>query len=250
MIFHVLESGSKGNCTVVQSDEQFLIIDCGGTKTYLKECFSDLGIDYRKAEALLVTHDHSDHIKQIKMFDMLNIYAPSEILGTSNETVIRPLEVFNIGKFTVMPIPLSHDSPHTVGYIIYDGSETLVSVTDTGYISHNNEKLIAGADYYIFESNHDVTMLMNSQRPDYLKDRILSNNGHLCNEDSAAVLSHIIRENTREIVLAHISEECNTPSLAYNTLIDTLNRRGVDYSNCRINVARQYAPYTGGNKHD
>ena len=248
MKFHILESGSKGNCTVVQSGESFLIIDCGGTKKYLEKCFSDVGIDYHRAEALLVTHEHSDHIKQIKMFTDLKIYVPDVIEGICEEAILKPLEIMKIGPFTVLPIPLSHDCSHTLGYIIHDGKETIVSVTDTGYVSHSNEELIRGADYYIFESNHDTDMLMNSTRPVYLKDRILSNNGHLCNEDSALVLSRIISDNTKEIVLAHISEECNTPALAYNTLISTLKRHNIDYSNCRISVARQFSRYSGGSE--
>lgn len=246
MRFHVLESGSKGNCTVVESAGSSLIIDCGGTRKYLEKCFSEIGVDRHQAEALLVTHEHSDHIRQIKMFSDLKLLVPEPILNIENETVIKALELVKVGPFTILPLPLSHDCSHTLGFIIHDGKETLVSVTDTGYLSHANEELIRGADYYIFESNHDTDMLMNSNRPGYLKDRILSNNGHLCNDDSAIILSRVIGSNTREIILAHISEECNTPALAYNTLIDTLDRNRIDYSHCRISVARQYAIYSGG----
>lgn len=246
MKFHVLCSGSKGNCTVVESRDKFLIIDCGATKKYLLSCFRVLGLDYRKASALLITHDHSDHTRQLEAFSFLPVYSPCELEMEQKPTIISPLQIFNIDHFRIMALPLSHDSYNTVGYIIFDGEETLVLMTDTGYVSHSNEELIRNADYYIFESNYDMEMLMASRRPMSVKMRINSDSGHLSNQASAAVLSRIIGTNTREIVLAHISQECNTPLLARSSLLMTLEGCGTDMSKLRIHAAQQFEMYSGG----
>lgn len=247
MKYYVLASGSKGNCSVVESEGQFLIIDCGATKKYLKEAFQKIGIDYNEALALLITHEHSDHIKQVEMFSHLPIYAPCEIRSLPDEIFVEPYTPFVIGPFHITPIALSHDTDDTVGYIITDGIETLVQVTDTGYVSHQNEEMIRNADYYIFESNYDLMMLMRSARPAYLKSRINSDYGHLSNSQSSKVIANIIGPRTKEIVLAHISQECNTRQLAYDTLMDLLNDYGIDHSRYKIHAAGQFEIYAGGN---
>ncbi|MBE6103666.1 MAG: MBL fold metallo-hydrolase [Erysipelotrichaceae bacterium] len=246
MEYFVLASGSKGNCTVVRSGNEFIVIDCGTSKRYLKNSFEKIGLNYLEAEALLVTHEHSDHIKQVEMFDPIPVYSPCEIRSIRDERPVEPLEEFEVGCFHILPIPLSHDTRDTVGYIISDGKETLVSVTDTGYVSHNNKELIKNADYYIFESNYDTVMLMSSARPPYLKSRIISDSGHLSNEQSAEILADVIGPRTREIVLAHISQECNTRDIAYQNLIDTFESYNIDPRSYRIHAAGQYEIYQGG----
>ncbi|MBQ4252602.1 MAG: MBL fold metallo-hydrolase [Erysipelotrichaceae bacterium] len=246
MKFHVLASGSKGNCAVITSGESTLIIDCGSTQRYLKQRFREIGLDWLQADALLITHEHVDHIRQLAMFTQLHIYAPCLLPG-EDVRVVEPYEPFKIGCFTILPIPLSHDCDDTVGYIIHDGRETLAYVTDTGYLSHSNEELIRDADYYIFESNYDLVMLMTSSRPAYLKARINSDYGHMENGDSAAVLADVIGPRTREIVLAHLSQECNKPELALRSLTNKLTERGVDFSGIRIHAAEQFGLYSGGN---
>ena len=247
MEFYLIASGSKGNCTVIKSGNEFLIIDCGTTKRYLKNSFEKLGLDYLKAAALLITHEHSDHIKQVDMFKTIPVYAPCEIMSVPDEHHVEPLEDFEIGTFKITPIPLSHDTRDTVGYIITDGEETIVSVTDTGYLSHNNKELIKNADYYILESNYDTVMLMSSDRPQYLKSRIVSDYGHLSNEQSAEIVADVIGPKTREIILAHISQECNTRDIAYQNLIDTLESYNIEPRRYKIYAAGQYEIYKGGN---
>ncbi len=239
MHFTILASGSKGNCTLIDSKNTRIILDCGSSKRYLTTCFEQLNFDYSKADGLLITHNHSDHISQLKMFKNLNIYSP---VTFENVEVcpIKPLEVFKVKDLTILPIPLSHDCELTVGYIIYDGSETLVYLTDSGYVSQNNIELIKHADYYIIESNHDPQMLMQTNRPLPTKKRILSDNGHLSNEDSALVMSRCIGECTKEIILAHISEQANTYQLAYDTMLDVLRKKNIDTGKLFIKAVKQF----------
>ena len=245
MKYYVLESGSKGNCTVIKGRETLLVIDCGGTKKYIKDRFRELGLDYSKADALLITHEHSDHIKQLKMFSGVDIFSPCELYDCEIHKV-TPYQEFMVGEFRILPVALSHDVKNVVGYIIDDGYEKLVSVTDTGYVSHLNEDRIRNADYYIFESNYDTGMLMSSDRPVQLKVRIVSDCGHMGNEDSARVLSRVIGERTREITLAHLSQECNKEEIALSVLKRTLEENGIDLNRFRITAARQFEMTEGG----
>ncbi len=245
MKYYVLESGSKGNCTVIKGTNTVLVIDCGGTKRYLQKRLNETDTELGSVNALLITHEHSDHIKQLKMFSDVDIFSPCKVPDVEYNR-ITPYQSFTVGEFTIMPIALSHDVRDVVGYVINDGRETLVSVTDTGYVSHANEEYIKNADYYIFESNYDPQMLMSSDRPTYLKVRIISDSGHLGNEDSARVLARVIGERTREIVLAHLSEECNTEEKALSTLKRVFAEHEIDCSRYRITAARQREMCEGG----
>lgn len=239
MHFTILASGSKGNCTVIDSKDTRIILDCGSTKNYLSDCFKKMDFDYHHADGLLITHAHKDHISQIKMFTDIEIYSPIAFVGIKSR-IIKPLEIFKIKDLTILPIPLSHDCEKTVGYIIFDGQETLVYMTDTGYVSNRNAELIKHADYYVIESNHDPQMLMQTKRPMMIKKRILSDNGHLSNEDSALLMSRCINGNTKEIILAHISQEANDLSLAYNTMLNTLKDKGVYSQDIFIKTMEQF----------
>lgn len=218
------------------------MIDCGGTKGHLMRSFEELEVNPKELDALLITHDHIDHVQQIKHFTHLPTYSPVE-LKTNHQTLIVEGVPFMINECTITPIGLSHDSGVTVGYIIDDGEERLVYITDTGYIKESILPDISNAEYYIMESNHDPMMLMKLKRPHYLKARILSDNGHLCNQDSAIVLAKIIGDNTKEILLAHISEEANTIGLALTTVseyVKTHTRLPI------IRAAKQYEIVMGG----
>lgn len=239
MHFINLASGSKGNCTIITSKNTKIIIDCGTTKKYLVDCFENLDFDYQNVDGLLITHTHGDHVSQLKMFSNCEIYSPVA-LANFNYHLVKPLEIFRVKDLTILPIPLSHDCDHTVGYILFDGQETLVYLTDSGYVSNSNLKLIHGADYYIIESNHDVDMLMATSRPRMLKSRIISDNGHLSNESCAKVISESIEDNTKEIILAHISQEANTMELAYSTMVNFLKDSGKYRENLFVKALGQY----------
>ena len=218
MKFYSLASGSKGNCFVILDQDVQIEIDCGSTQRYLKQCFEQIQVDYLKTDGLLLTHSHIDHISQLKMFRHALIYTPFSIDKEYRTQTVIPFESFYIRHMKITPLPLSHDTEITVGYIFDNGKERLVYITDTGYVRQDYYELLKNADYYIMESNHDIPMLMNTQRPYSLKSRILSDMGHLSNEACAELLSVLVGENTKEILLAHISEEANTEELALQTI--------------------------------
>ncbi|HAM63466.1 MAG: hypothetical protein A2Y20_00910 [Firmicutes bacterium GWF2_51_9] len=247
MKYHLLASGSRGNCCIIQAGDTRLVIDCGTTQKHLTHSFHNLGIDYNKVDAVLITHSHSDHVSALKMFSKHPVYTPFVIDARPDAIRITPYEPFIVGEVSILPVPLSHDSGLTLGYVLRHDGETLVYVTDTGYVREHDFTHFENADYYIFESNHDPEMLMKTSRPIFTKKRILSDNGHLCNEDSAIVLSKLIGPSTTEIVLAHLSQEANDEFLAYSTHARIL----AEYHPSRIQTltlrcARQYETLSGG----
>lgn len=235
----LLASGSKGNCCLIKHKGTQLIIDCGTTKRYLNECFDRLQYDPAQADALLITHTHKDHVAQLKQFAHLPVYAWAK-LEREDQQVIEPFQTFAIGGIQIEVLPLSHDAEHTIGFVLEADGEKLVYITDTGYIRGDVKERIVNADYYIFESNHDVEMLMQTSRPVYVKQRIINDYGHLNNEDSARILREVIGERTKEIVLAHISQEGNTRAQALGVLERELGRGGFLRSDLRLYAAEQY----------
>ena len=247
MEFALLASGSKGNCCVIRHEDSQIIIDCGSTKRYLTASFAALEIDPLASDALLITHTHQDHISQIRMFRDIATYAAQDV-ETDHLQHIEAFDTFSCGAFEITVLPMSHDCENTVGYVIACGKEKMVYVTDTGYIRRDVMPYLVNADYYVFESNHNIEMLMQTSRPVFVKQRIINDYGHLCNEDSANILAQVIGDKTKEIVLAHISQEGNTRRLAYDTVLSTLHRKCMYHSNIRLYPAEQFGIYRGGKR--
>ncbi|OCN03991.1 MBL fold metallo-hydrolase [Erysipelotrichaceae bacterium MTC7] len=245
MKFALLASGSKGNCCLIRNGKTSIVIDCGGTRKYLSSCFDRLSYDYMQADALFVTHGHTDHIQQLKMFNDVDTYATCA-LDTSNYYQMQPYDTIELATLEVQALPTSHDADNSCGYVITSDSEKLVYITDTGYISEAIKPYIKNADYYIFESNHDIEMLMATNRPLFVKQRIIGDTGHLCNEDSAEVLAEVIGKKTKEIVLAHISEEGNSYQHACQILKQTLLQHHVNVADIKITAAPQFEIIRGG----
>ena len=246
MQYYILASGSKGNCAIIKTTKSCIMIDCGCTKKYLIDALDKIDMNLSDIDAIVLTHEHSDHIRSINMFNKHPVYCPFELKEKRGEILVTPYEEFTIEDVNVLPIALSHDTKHTVGYIFSDDKDKLVFVTDTGYISERNIDYMKDANYYIIESNHDISMLMSTTRPHYLKARIMSDYGHLCNDDCGEVLCQCVSEKTEEIVLAHISEEANTKELAYNTVVDLLSQINYPLNRTRIKAMGQFEIYVGG----
>lgn len=221
MKFALLASGSKGNSFLLNDDKTTVMIDCGSTKKHLMGSLEELNVAVDDLDALIITHDHSDHVSQIRHFQDVNIYSPVEI-PDMDVFQVRAMQKFTVGSLEFTPVPLSHDALNTTGYIITNGVEKLVYITDTGYLNERYLPLIRGMDYIVLESNHDVDMLMKTRRPQYLKQRICGDEGHLNNEDCAEILNRTVTENTKMIILAHISQQANTREKALETSREVL----------------------------
>ena len=225
----VLSSGSKGNTTLITTKKTKILIDCGNTCKYICEKLKNLNITPEEIDAILITHTHVDHVKGLQVF--LHKYNTKVYLTEKMQPELKFVENYCLieeNNFTINDIKIdiiktSHDTSDSQGFIVTSDNKSAVYITDTGYINIKYHEMLKNKELYIFESNHDIEMLNNSKYPFHLRKRILSDKGHLSNYDSAKYLSEFIGENTKYILLAHLSEENNTCELAYETLLDRLN---------------------------
>ena len=239
----VLSSGSKGNTTYIESNKAKVLIDCGNSSKYILTKLAELGVYPSDINAILITHTHSDHVKGLptllknvpamvymteKMYPLLD-YVKNYTFIETNEFTIKDLKID--------VIKTSHDAEDSVGYIVSNNNKSVVYITDTGYINQKYFDILRNKNVYIFESNHDIEMLNNGSYPFQLRKRILSDKGHLSNYDSAKYLAKFIGEDTKKIILAHLSEENNTPKLALDTLNERLKKEKINFDN--IIIAKQ-----------
>jgi phosphoribosyl 1,2-cyclic phosphodiesterase len=221
MKIKVISSGSKGNSTFIESNGTRLLIDVGVPFARIKNDLETIGEDINKIDGILISHEHSDHLGGLGSLNK-KIDAPIYIrkaLSSAVKNVVRNEDIvlidddIKIGTLTITLFNTSHDVPNT-GYIIEDGNKSLVYMTDTGYVSKKNIDITKNKTAYIIESNHDEEMLMNGPYPFILKHRVLSDTGHLSNKSSTSYLKKVIGDNTKYIILAHISENNNTYDMA------------------------------------
>lgn len=246
MQFISLNSGSNANATLVISNQQVILIDAGLPYTDLTNRIEQCGFSWQDISAVLITHEHSDHIKAVPYIRPDLLFASDGTIKTNSANKLIPYQHQLIAGFDILTLPNSHDAKNPVGFIISDGEETLVYVTDTGYVHNDHVNLMRNADYYFFESNYDVRLLVSSRRPQMLKDRIMSPLGHLSNNESALLLSRMVGAKTKVIVLAHISEEANRPELAVDTLKQIFLDQGISHDSYVIIPASRYG-ITRGN---
>ncbi len=243
MKFIVLSSGSKGNTTYIECGNTKILIDLGNNCKYVVNKLKGIGVDAKDIDGILITHTHVDHIKGLKVF--LNkyntkVYLTKLMISELNYiTNYQPITLgsFSIKDFTIEVIKTSHDANDSVGYIIKGEGRTIVYITDTGYINEKYFKILTNADAYILESNHDIEMLSNGRYPFHLRQRILGDKGHISNYDCSRYLSEFLGDKTKCIVLAHLSEENNTPKLAYDALMERLKEDGKTFD--KVIIAKQ-----------
>lgn len=232
----VLASGSKGNSTLVIGQNMTILIDIGVSFSYLEEELAKVGVSPYSIDKILITHTHSDHVKGLKTFlkkTSLKVSIPSlmkeEMLELVDEDNIEYIEEDNdFCGLHITLIPTSHDTLCSVGFIIEEEDSSLVYITDTGYINRKNLKKIIGKRAYVIESNHDEAMLMDGPYPYHLKQRVISDSGHLSNKMASKYLFNSVSIDTKYVVLAHISEKNNTEELAYQVMFDKLKETCFD----------------------
>lgn len=241
----VLSSGSGGNCTLIESGKTKILVDLGTSSLYAEKRLREINIEPEEIDGIFITHTHVDHIKGIKVF--LKKYNTklylSEIILKEIYNEIKPQNYeiigseINLNDFNVTMFKISHDTEDANGFIFESNGRSVVYVTDTGYLNIRNHKLLTNRNMYVFESNHDVEMLMNGHYPYHIKQRILGDKGHLSNKDSAYYLSKFVGNNTKCVILAHLSKDNNTKELALETLQDCLKKCNKDVE--KILIAEQ-----------
>ena len=245
----VLSSGSKGNSCYVETENTKILIDIGTTTTYVVNELDKLGVKPKEIDAILITHAHVDHIAGLKTFikkyDPV-IYVTEKLLGILEEQVGSFRYELYIDKQAIIndlvinTIKTSHDAGEQMGFIIKNNNKSMVYITDTGYINSKYFEKLSNKNLYVLESNHDVLMLKNGPYPYFLQQRVVGDKGHLSNEQASSYLCKFIGDNTKTIVLAHLSEKNNTEEKALETLNNSLKENNINFKN--IMIARQNEP--------
>lgn len=245
MYFHNIASGSKGNATIVVSNKTIILIDMGISFIALEKGMAEINLKPSEIDAAIFTHDHADHYKGLKFISPKKCYAlPGTLPSLCNE--VELFKPFVIKDIKITPLKTCHDATNPCGYMLEGDEEKLVYITDTGEFCDENLDYCKNPDYLIIESNHDMQMEMSCGRPQILIDRVFSEHGHLCNENSAYASLEIIGEKTKEIYLAHLSEEANTPEKALLAYRGIFSQNNVDLSKIKITCLQQHNSTTGG----
>lgn len=233
----VLSSGSKGNTSYIETTKTRILVDMGNSCKYVCNKLNDLNIDPSSIDAILITHIHNDHIAGLAVFLKkynTKVYLTLKMLDAlpfiKNYELIDD-DSFKINDLNINIIKTSHDVEDSNGYIISNNNKSIAIVTDTGYINKKYDEILSNRNIYIFESNHDIEMLQNSSYSFELRKRILSDKGHLSNDQSSKYLCKYIGHDTKLVMLAHLSEENNTNDLAYNTLKNKLEKKNISFDN-------------------
>ncbi|MEC2055179.1 MBL fold metallo-hydrolase [Peribacillus psychrosaccharolyticus] len=240
MHFSVLASGSTGNAFFVETEDQSFLVDAGLSGKALEGLFSDIGRDMSKLSGILVTHEHSDHIKGLGVIarkHKLPIYANAKTWNAMERNIGQiPIEqkfhfemeqIKTFGSLDIESFGVSHDAAEPMFYSFHHEGKKVVLITDTGYVSDRVKGIISNAEAYIFESNHDVSMLRMGRYPWNIKRRILSDVGHVSNEDAALAMSEVAGDRTKRIYLAHLSLDNNMKDLARMSVEQTLKTQGI-----------------------
>lgn len=228
-----IASGSNGNCIYVGSEATHLLVDVGISGKRTESGLRELGLTGRDIDAILITHEHSDHISGLGVMARkygIPVYATAGTiraikkvngLGDLDDGLFHEIwedRKLVLKDLTVNPMHISHDAAQPVGFRISYGDKKVAICTDLGIYNDYTVECLKGMDAILLEANHDVNMLQVGPYPYYLKQRILSERGHLSNENSGRLLSRILHDGLQTVLLGHLSKENNLPELAYESV--------------------------------
>jgi Metal-dependent hydrolases of the beta-lactamase superfamily I len=256
MNFCSLTSGSSANCIFVGSETTSILVDVGLSGKRVEESLNSINMTTRDMEGILITHEHSDHIKGVGILArkyQIPIYATSgtlQAIGNTSllknvpEELIReivPDVSFLIKDLEIKPFTISHDAAEPVGYRINNGEKSIGIATDLGTYDNYIVENLLNLDILLIEANHDVNMLQVGSYPYYLKQRILSERGHLSNDMAGMLLSEVLHDDLKAVLLGHLSQENNYAALAYETVCAevTMGRTAYKASDFCISVAKR-----------
>jgi len=256
MHFATLASGSSGNAILVGEENRNFLVDCGITVKRLLANLGMIDISVPRIEGIIITHEHSDHIQGVGALARrlkIPVYATYGIWDEMEKVLgeLRPEQKVVIARKVALAgmqiklVPTSHDSRESYGLKVAGKKYSLGIATDSGIVTEEMHRSLRGCDAYVVEANHDLERLRQGRYPLYLKKRINSDVGHLSNIQLAEALREWLTENTQKVVLAHLSEENNSPELALTTVIRILRDSSVKQrcSHLKIRVAPRYLPH-------
>lgn len=257
IVVATLGSGSRGNCTYVGDGRHGVLVDCGISTRQIYKRLAASGLEGAPIDAVLITHEHSDHVGAARIFDKkthkrtgrrLPFYmtrathqgVKPQCMPQRVETIVAGRS-FSVGPFAVEPYTVPHDTPDPVAYVVDLGPMRVGVLSDLGHVTRLVQRKLASVDLAVLEFNHDLEMLLEGAYPWHLKQRIRSRHGHLSNAQAEDLLADVARHGRlREVVLAHLSEENNSEERAFAAASRALHRAG--RSDVQVQVARQDEP--------
>lgn len=236
-------SGSSGNCSYVGDDTHAFLIDAGVDPTIIVAKLKEYGISMTRIAGIFLTHDHGDHVRYaysiLRANRHMKLYCTPKVLSglLRRHNISRRIKDYhqpiykefttNVGRFAITPFEVLHDGTDNAGYFIQRDNLSMAIATDLGCISPRVEHYMAQANFIMLESNYDLPMLMSGAYPDYLKARIVSQNGHLDNTDAADFIKRIYTPALRYVFLCHLSKDNNTPQKAIGAYTKAFENYGV-----------------------
>ena len=239
-----IASGSSGNCIYVGTENTHILVDAGISNKRIEQGLNEIGLKASELDGILITHEHSDHIKGLKVLakkNKLPIYGTAETLEAAAvkssleeypRELMRPIlpDVdFAVGELDIMPFRIDHDAANPVAYRLQSGHKSVAVATDLGHFDQYIINHLQGLDAVLLESNHDVNMLQVGRYPYYLKQRILGSRGHLSNETAGQLLCRLLHDGMKKILLGHLSRENNYEALAFETVCAEITMGDVPY---------------------
>lgn len=241
--FCPLASGSRGNCIYFESEHTKILIDAGISSRAIKNKLAEIEVDIADIDAILITHDHGDHIRGLKVL----AYRMGIPVFANNETakgivdyfhdcpkfkIFSTGEPFEFGDLEIHPFSIQHDTMDPVAFTIKTEELKLGFCTDLGFVTSLVRNQLQGCDYLYVEANHEPSMVHACPRPMVYKQRVLSRSGHLSNQACAELLCDVAHPNLKHVHLAHLSSECNSPEMALGVIREILEKKGIQLDMC------------------
>lgn len=241
--FCPLASGSKGNSIFVGTGQTKILIDAGLSAKALESRLNEINVDLSDIDAILVTHEHTDHILGLKTLALkrhIPILANRdtakgivEYLGECPKfKIFSTGETFEFGDMEIHPFRIQHDTLDPVAFTLRTGGLKLGFCTDLGFVTSLVRSSLMECDYLYLEANHQPSMVHASPRPMVYKQRVLGRSGHLSNEESGNLLAHVYHSGLKHVHLAHLSSECNSPETALGVIRGILKEHGITLEMC------------------
>lgn len=255
--FCSLYSGSTGNSLFVETPNTKILIDAGESAKKIVSALSNICVDIENIDAILVTHEHSDHVKGLGTLSKkynIPVYSnngtwqampvQSSKIENSNKRLFNSNKLFSVGELKIFPFSIPHDAAEPCGFNIYYNNNKISIATDLGHIDSNIISKLENSSFILLESNYDPEILKCSSYPYNLKQRISGPYGHLSNILAGQAISYLAQNGLKSVMLGHLSKENNFPELAYKTVMNELieSNKDFDYSSFNLSIAKRYEP--------
>ena len=253
--FCSLYSGSSGNCLFVESQSTKILVDCGTSGKKVCDGLSSIDKKIEDIDAIIVTHEHSDHIQSLGLISKkynIPVYAnietwqamqsQAEKINKANQKIFENDNNFEIGNLLIHPFSTPHDAANPCGFNIYSGKKKISIATDLGHMDNVILENLKDSSFILLESNYDPEILKVSKYPFMLKQRIAGPNGHLSNSTAGKTIGYLMQKDLKSVMLGHLSKENNFPELAYQTVAEELMNQNIDMNEISLSVASRFHP--------